>query len=460
MKLATGITIALLFACAGSNAAEPGNDVAPKIQLLTLDPGHFHAALVQKVMYPEVSPLVHVYAPRGSDLDEHLARLDGFNARPTQPTHWQEKIYAGPDFLERMVQEKPGNVVVISGNNTRKTEYILRSVTAGLNVLADKPMAITPVDFQTLRRAMAIASGKKLLVGDIMTERYEIATILQRELAGLPEVFGVLQPGSLEEPAVVMESVHYFLKEVAGKPLRRPAWFFDVRQEGEAIPDVGTHLMDLAQWECFPDQALDWQQDIKVERAQRWPTSIDLPQFQRLTGCSTFPAFLAKDVDASGRLEVFANGEVEYRLRNIHVKLTALWKFEPPPGGQDTHYSVLRGTRATLIIRQGPEEHHKPVLYVETSEPASATDFEQKLRAAVTRLAERFPELRLERAGVAWKVVIPDRYHVGHEAHFAQVTERFLRGLAKEDLPDSELPNILAKYYTTTEAYRLSHSAR
>ncbi len=39
-----------------------------KVKLMTVDPGHFHAALVQKIMYPQVSPDVHVYAPEGPDV--------------------------------------------------------------------------------------------------------------------------------------------------------------------------------------------------------------------------------------------------------------------------------------------------------------------------------------------------------------------------------------------------------
>jgi hypothetical protein len=35
------------------------------VRLMTLDPGHFHPALVQKSMYPEVDAVVHVYAPEG-----------------------------------------------------------------------------------------------------------------------------------------------------------------------------------------------------------------------------------------------------------------------------------------------------------------------------------------------------------------------------------------------------------
>ena len=38
------------------------------VHLITLDPGHFHAALVQKSMYADVDSVVHVYAPGGNDL--------------------------------------------------------------------------------------------------------------------------------------------------------------------------------------------------------------------------------------------------------------------------------------------------------------------------------------------------------------------------------------------------------
>jgi hypothetical protein len=164
-----------------------------------------------------------------------------------------------------------------------------------------------------------------------MTERHEITCILQRELARMPELFGTLEKGSPGQPAVVMESVHYFFKEVAGKPLIRPAWFYDVRQEGESIPDVGTHLVDIVQWVCFPDQRLDWRKDIKVRDARRWSTRLTPEQFKRSTGLGRYPDFFKKDIGPDGALEVYANGEVAYALRGVHAKVTALWKFEAPP---------------------------------------------------------------------------------------------------------------------------------
>ena len=47
-----------------------------QVKLITVDPGHFHAALVQKIMYEQVSPDVHVYAPEGPDYLQHLDRIN------------------------------------------------------------------------------------------------------------------------------------------------------------------------------------------------------------------------------------------------------------------------------------------------------------------------------------------------------------------------------------------------
>lgn len=441
-------------------AAVSASAMDSPVRLITLDPGHFHAGLVQKDMYPQVSPVVHVYAPAGPDLQEHLDRIQSFNTRAENPTHWEEKVYTGPDFLERMVREKAGNVVVLAGNNARKTEYIDRSIRAGFNVLADKPMAINPAEFKLLRKDFDRAARKHLLLYDIMTERYEITSALQRELARTPRLFGTLEKGTAEHPAVEMESVHHFFKEVAGKPLIRPPWCFDARQQGEAVPDVGTHLVDLVQWICFPDQALNWKKDIKVLAAHQWPTRLTPAQFKRVTGLDRYPDYFKKDIGPDGALNVSANGDVAYTLRGVHVKVAALWRFEAPPGTKDTYYAVVHGTRATLTIKQGAEQHYLPTLYVENSSGVPAEQFEHTLRTAIGRLCSTWPGLDIKPAGKAWEIVIPEKYKVGHEAHFAQVTEKYLRFLAEGRMPAWEVPNMLAKYYTTTEAYRLNHGSK
>src|SRR6266545_5196795 len=70
----------------------------PDTRLVIVDPGHFHAALVQKEMYPKLSAEVHVYAPLGADLIDYLGRIARFNVRSDQPTHWRLAVHAAPDF--------------------------------------------------------------------------------------------------------------------------------------------------------------------------------------------------------------------------------------------------------------------------------------------------------------------------------------------------------------------------
>src|SRR5712692_9995162 len=103
------------------------------VRLMTVDPGHFHAALVQKEMYPGVSERVDVYAPLGPDLAEHLNRIVAFNRRREQPTMWAMEVHASPYFFPPMLRERPGNLVILSGRNRANIARILASVQAGLH---------------------------------------------------------------------------------------------------------------------------------------------------------------------------------------------------------------------------------------------------------------------------------------------------------------------------------------
>ena len=407
-------------------------------QLMTLDPGHFHAALVQKMTLDEVDSVVYVYAPEGSDVQDHLARIRGFNTRDENPTNWVEEVYYGPDFFEKMIHDKPGNIMVVSGNNAKKTDYIKKTVEAGINVLADKPMVITADKF------------------DIMTERHEITTMIQKALSQVPEVFGTLEKGTLENPAVTKESVHHFFKYVSGNPIKRPAWFFDVSQQGEGIVDVNTHLVDLIQWECFPDQIIDYKKDIEVLTAKRWSTELTPSMFNRVTHLDGYPDYLEKDLIKDSVLNVYSNGEINYTLKGVHAKTSVIWNYEAPEGAMDTHYSIMRGTNANLIIQQGKDENYEPTLYVESVGKSSPKDFLAALQKAVDGFQGSYPGISIENSNGKIIVTIPAKYKNGHEAHFTQVTEKYLQCLKDGKLPEWEVPNMIAKYYTTTKAYEMS----
>ncbi len=425
-----------------------------RFRLMTLDPGHFHASLVQKFSYADVDPVVHVYAPEGDDLSEHLKRITSFNTRADQPTHWREEVYAQPDFFEKMLADKPGNIVVLAGKSAKKADYILRSVQDGLNVLCDKPMIVRPEDLPKLEQAFAVAASNHVLLYDIMTERYEITTQLQRELSRQTALFGTLEKGTTDNPAVVMESVHYISKIVAGVPLKRPAWFFDTSQTGDGITDVTTHLVDLVQFEAFPEMALSLA-EVTVRSASRWTTPITPEQFKRVTGAAEFPAFLQPYL-RNGVLDYHCNGAIAWRLRDIYARISVVWNFEPPPGAGDALHSVLRGTRATLEIRQGPVQNYKATLYVMKAAGIDEQEFEAALLDAVKNVQAKYPGVGIRKSGEEWGVTVPEKYDVGHEAHFAQVTENYLSYLRAGRLPDWEVPGMLTKYATIMRAYEMS----
>jgi predicted dehydrogenase len=424
-------------------------------RLIVMDPGHFHASLLQAEMYPELDERVSVYAPLGPELFDYLNRIYRFNTRARNPTRWTLDLAATGDPMAEMARNPRGDVVVITGRNRAKIDRILGSLRAGLNVFADKPWIVHSADLGKLQEALDLADAKGLVAYDIMTERYEATSEMQRILVNTPEIFGSQIAGSADSPGICASSIHHIMKVVAGVPLRRPAWFFDIAEYGEALADVGTHVVDLASWTAFPDQTIDYRQDIQLLSARRWPLMLTRAQFREITGEPDFPPELAGQLQA-GQLPYFCNNAVEYTLRGIHVKIEVSWRWEAePPGTGDVYQASFRGTKARIEIRQGHAENFKPELYVTPAgDPAPVR---RALEAKVAALQSDWPGLAVVASGDEARIEIPARFRVGHEAHFAQVAKRFLTYLkAPRTLPAWEKPGMLAKYYVSTEGVELA----
>jgi hypothetical protein len=243
---------------------------------------------------------------------------------------------------------------------------------------------------------------------------------------------------------------------VSGVALKRPAWFFDTTQQGEGNADVAVHLVDLVQWSAFPEVILN-KTDVQMISAKHWTTDLSPAQFEKVTGLKEFPEFLKKDV-SGGNLKVFANGEMNYKLKNKVVKVTALWDFEAPEGAGDSHFCVMHGKLCDVLIQQKKEEGYKPTVYIEATGATDLAAFEANLNKAVEQtISAKYAGLKVKKlTDKRWVVEIPDQYKVGHEAHFGQVTGQFLQYLKDGKLPQWEVPNMIVKYYTTTEALKLA----
>jgi len=418
-----------------------------KIGLTVVDPGHFHAALAQKEMYPNVAALVHVYAPVGLDLVDYLTRIARFNTRAEAPTSWQLEIHAGGDFLDRMARERPGDATIFAGRNHEKIAMIATAVDAGLHVLADKPMIMRRGDLPALAGVLDGAAAKGLVIQDMMGGRQEITRALTRLLHADPDIFGEQLPGTIAEPGVAMTSVHHLMKTVAGMPNPRPPWYFDIEQQGDALADIGTHLVDRVHGTLFLHDALDYRRDIAIDAVRRWPTMLNLAQFRQVTGEMDWPGYLDAEV-SGGTLAYHCNTHLDYRVRGIHIGLDMVWDWLEPPGGSDVHTEIWRGTRARIELRHGPNENYRAQLYI-----VPLADIRDALERRIAVLAATHHGLGLERGDGEWKIVVPDALRIGHDAHFRELTKGFLARIeGQETLTAAERANLLAKYYVTTAA--------
>lgn len=430
------------------------------VRLVIIDPGHFHASLLQKEMDPSISPRVSVYAPLGPELIDYLNRISSFNNRSENPTRWQIELRTSGDSMGEMLRSKPGNVVLFTGRNRGKIDRILASLEAGINVLADKPWIIASADMPKLAKALELADRKGLIGYDIMTERFEVTSLLQRELVNDRTVFGQQEKGTAADPGIRAHSIHHVMKMVAGLPLQRPTWFFDVNEYGEALSDVGTHVVDLVQWTAFPDQALDYQKDVNVLTGKSWPLVLTQAQFQQVTGKPQFPASLTPWI-RDGRLEYGCNNSVEYTLRGVHVKLDILWNWEAAAGAGDVYEARFRGSKASIELRQSEKEKHVPELYVVPANAGVRDEVKTSLLRKIEALQTLWPGVTMEDRGAEMRIVIPAKFRVGHEAHFTQVANRFY-GFMKspQTLPAWERPNMLVKYFISTKGVELGHASR
>ncbi len=212
-------------------------------------------------------------------------------------------------------------------------------------------------------------------------------------------------------------------------------------------------MVDLIQWEAFPGVILS-KSDVEIVSAKRWTTDLTPEMFEKVTALKEYPDYLSKDVK-DGVLKVYSNGEINYKLKGIHAKASVIWNFQAPEGASDTHYSIMRGTKCNLTIQQGEKEGYKPKLYVEATITEGMEEFVGSLYNAVQGLTTKYPGISAEKIGdKTWTIVIPESYSVGHEAHFGQVTEKFLQYLIDGKLPEWEVPNMIVKYYTTTEGLK------
>jgi predicted dehydrogenase len=243
-------------------------------------------------------------------------------------------------------------------------------------------------------------------------------------------------------------------KRVNGQPLRRPAWYYDARVQGDGIVDIQSHLTDQVQWMVLGEDCADDEHDIHLHSARRWTTPVPLDLYRESTGQTVFPDALRSDI-ADNVLALPCNGEIEYRLKGVRVRQRAEWGQREPAGSGDVHTCAIRGTRCDLLLRHGPETEYVAELHIA---PHANDDIQAALSDAISDWQADFPGLGFERAREGFTFVIPDALRTTHESHFALVLESFLDYLDAGRWPGWLTPTIRTRYSLLARARELALS--
>ena len=84
-------------------------------------------------------------------------------------------------------------------------------------------------------------------------------------------------------------------------------------------------------------------------------------------------------------LEYFCNGQIDYGVRGVHVRLEVPWDWQAERG-EDAHQALYRRTRCRHAVRQGPAERFRPELYV-----LAENDIGTALQRRIAAVASEFP---------------------------------------------------------------------
>lgn len=386
--------------------------------LAFLEPGHFHAALTLKTSNARVDRNVHLYATPGAEREAFVALVKAFNTRDDNPTDWHVQVHESEAPRTKLVDDGHADVVILAGQNAAKLEHIAALHRAGIAVLADKPWLTDPAALADLHQ---VTSGVPLAL-DIMTERHDVMAGLRQRICTDDAILGGFATAHPEGAAIEIGSRHHLFKRVNGAPLRRPAWYYDVRVQGDGLVDIQSHMVDQMQWLVGGESNFDFESDVSGLTAKRWGTGVDAALFKDSTGHDAFPPTLVRAI-SNGVLDLQCNSVINYTLRGVPVQQQAQWGQREPEGSGDIHAARIRGQHAQLHLEHGPETDFLPRLHLL---PATGSDAQSAAQAAVERWRADIPGLELRASRFGFEFFVPLASRTTHEQHFAMVLDEFL----------------------------------
>jgi predicted dehydrogenase len=126
----------------------------------------------------------------------------------------------------QMLDQTGLDTVAVCNNNGERAAAVLACIERGLNVIAEKPLALTMADIHTIRAA---AERRGVHVGVLLPMRFEPGYLMLRR---------VVREGLIGEVAQIAGQKSY-------KSGHRPDWYLKRASFGDTIPWIGPHMIDL-----------------------------------------------------------------------------------------------------------------------------------------------------------------------------------------------------------------------
>ncbi len=126
----------------------------------------------------------------------------------------------------QMLDQTELDTVAVCNNNGDRAAAVLASIEHGLNVISEKPLALTMADLHTIRAA---AQNRAVRVGTLLPMRFEPGYLMLQR---------VVREGLIGEVAQISGQKSY-------KAGLRPDWYLKRTTFGDTIPWIGPHLIDL-----------------------------------------------------------------------------------------------------------------------------------------------------------------------------------------------------------------------
>jgi predicted dehydrogenase len=217
----SGLSRRTLFLAAAAFAAEPAASETVRLPrrirmaLLGLEAGHVGEVTNHLARVPDVE--VVALADPDPALRARFAAMPGAG---------QARAYG--DYRQMLAQEKL-DLVAINNNTGERTAAILACVSRGLDVLAERPLALSRPDLEKVKRSVA---AKKVALGALFPMRFG---------APYQAIKRVVADGSIGQVLQMTAQKSYQLRT-------RAPWFLKRESYGGTIGWIGIHLIDLMRW--------------------------------------------------------------------------------------------------------------------------------------------------------------------------------------------------------------------